>query len=79
MRNHIDLPTLDALQAEWRMHPPVHHLVAAYLGYKAAEHEPAQQVTDIEEFASETGSTSIKNAPAIDTTAFDLETRQTKG
>lgn len=35
MRSHLDLPSLEALQAEWRQHPPVHHLVAAYLDYKA--------------------------------------------
>lgn len=34
MRNHLDLPALRALQDEWRQHPPVHHLVAAYLGHK---------------------------------------------
>ena len=34
MRNHVDLPMLLALQAEWRQHPPVHHLVAAYLSYE---------------------------------------------
>lgn len=31
----MDLPTLDALEREWATHPPVHHLVGAYLGYKA--------------------------------------------
>ena len=36
MREHVDLPTLDALNDEWRQHPPVHHLVAAYLDYQPA-------------------------------------------
>jgi hypothetical protein len=34
IRAEVDLPLLQALQAEWRLHPPVHHLVAAYLGYE---------------------------------------------
>lgn len=35
IRAELDLPLLQALQAEWRAHPPVHHLVAAYVGYEA--------------------------------------------
>lgn len=34
MREHVDLPMLEALEAEWAQWPPVHHLVAAYLDYK---------------------------------------------
>lgn len=40
MREHVDLPTLDACEREWRQHPPVHHLVASFLGY---EGEPEQE------------------------------------
>ena len=30
----LTLPRLKALRRYWRKHPPVHLLVAAYLGYK---------------------------------------------
>lgn len=75
MRNHIDLPTLDALQAEWRQHPPVHHLVATYLGYKAPAQASAlfEPEPDIEDFARELGGAPVRKASPIDTTAFDAE------
>lgn len=75
MRNHIDLPTLDALQAEWRQHPPVHHLVAAYLGYTAPAQASARfaPAPDIEDFARELGGAPVRQAAPIDTTAFDRE------
>lgn len=75
MRNHIDLPTLDALQAEWRQHPPVHHLVAAYLGYKSPVQASAlfEAAPNIEDFARELGGAPVRTAPPIDTTAFDAE------
>lgn len=34
VRNHVDLPMLQALEEEWLDHPPVHRLVAAYLDYQ---------------------------------------------
>ena len=33
-RWHIDLPMLQSLTTYWGNHPPVHILVAGYLGYK---------------------------------------------
>lgn len=33
VREELDLPTLEALEEQWRCHPPVHLLVAAYLQY----------------------------------------------
>jgi hypothetical protein len=30
----LTLPRLNALFRQWRRHPPVHHLVASYLGFK---------------------------------------------
>lgn len=36
IRAHLDLPTLEALEAEWRAHPPTHRLVAAFLNYEPA-------------------------------------------
>ncbi len=71
MCEHVDLPTLDALQAEWRLHPPVHHLVASYLGYKAPSNEPAKVITDFEEIASSLGGVPIRVIAPLDTTAFD--------
>lgn len=31
------MPRLAAFEGYWSDHPPVHHLVAAYLGYKPPE------------------------------------------
>lgn len=37
VRNELDVPRLKALNAYWKKQPPVHLLVAAYLGYSPAE------------------------------------------
>lgn len=70
MREHVDLPTLSALQAEWRQHPPVHHLVAAYLDYKppveidSREHDEAMlRMLSMMPVATD--------APKLDTSAWD--------
>lgn len=34
MREHVDLPILEALTHEWAKAPPVHRLVAAYMKYE---------------------------------------------
>lgn len=34
---HVDLPRLQALNKYWAGHPPVHVMVAAYLGVKPEE------------------------------------------
>jgi hypothetical protein len=31
----MDIPRLKAMNLYWRQHPPVHMLVAGYIGYKA--------------------------------------------
>lgn len=36
-RHEMDLPTLAALTKYWNHSPPVHVLVAQYLGYKPSE------------------------------------------
>lgn len=37
------MPRLDALQEYWKHNPPVHQLVAGYMGYKHEEpHSPAE-------------------------------------
>jgi hypothetical protein len=33
----VDLPQVEALSKYWRKHPPVHLLVAAFVGYQAPE------------------------------------------
>ena len=35
VEQNVDLPTLEKLTRYWRKFPPVHVLVARYLGYKA--------------------------------------------
>ncbi len=64
---------LEALEAEWDRHPPVHHLVAAYLDYKPrnASSSGSHAVTDIEPLLSELGNLPIRQVQAIDTSAFD--------
>lgn len=71
MREHVDLPTVDALRAEWELHPPVHHLVAAYLGYKPSVRTPAQVVTDIDNLLPMLGDVPIRKGTAVDSSAFD--------
>lgn len=40
VEQHIDLPRLAAMNRYWDKHPPVHIMVAAYLGYgdESVEH-----------------------------------------
>jgi hypothetical protein len=35
VEQEMTLPRLEALGRAWRRHPPAHHLLAAYLGYRA--------------------------------------------
>lgn len=75
MREHVDLPTVDALKAEWDRHPPVHHLVAAYLGYKPSAQQTSVRAepVDIEDFLNALGNVPIRKVARLDTTAFDAE------
>lgn len=59
---------LDDLNEEWREHPPVHHLVAAYLQYR-----PAHRWGDgsAEEQALRAKIPRVDNAPRLDTTEWD--------
>lgn len=43
---HVDVPRLLAINKYWDAHPPVHLLVAGYMGY-----EPKQNATSLEEAA----------------------------
>lgn len=76
MREHVDLPRLEALEREWKRHPPVHHLVAAYLGYKPPASAGAKQGLDVSEditpLLGEAGGLPIRtDAPKVDTSAWD--------
>jgi hypothetical protein len=77
VRNHVDLPTVDAMTLEWQRHPPVHRLVAGYLGYKApAVHTPASTVTDIDDLLPNFGNVPIRQVAPLDTTAFDAQFKE---
>jgi hypothetical protein len=67
----VDLPTVDALNAEWRLNPPIHMLVAAYLGYKPPVQTSAKSVTDIDELIPDFGNVPIRRVAPVDTSAFD--------
>jgi len=73
VREHVDLPTVKALQAEWDRHPPVHHLVAGYLGYKPPVKTSGQVVTDIDDYLPALGPMPIMKVQPVDTTAFDAQ------
>jgi hypothetical protein len=74
VREHIDLPTLEALEAEWDRHPPAHHLVASYLGYKPpAPRGKPHEVTDIAPVLAELGDVPIRKVAPVDTSAFDAQ------
>lgn len=80
MREHVDLPTVAALDEEWRLHPPVHHLVAAYLDYKPRANRPATQAdTDIGPLLAEMGDVPIRKVMPIDTSAFDAMQDKKRG
>jgi hypothetical protein len=78
VREHVDLPTVDALKAEWDRHPPVHHLVAAYLDYKppVAQTSARTETGDIEDFLTEFGNVPIRQVAPLDTTAFDAQIKE---
>lgn len=78
MREHVDLPTAEALQAEWQRHPPVHHLVAAYLGYQAPPpslnaRTGSATVVNVEDFLADLGDVHIpvRVGRPPDSTDFD--------
>ncbi|HFC8542721.1 TPA: hypothetical protein ACFP4Q_000835 [Neisseria weaveri] len=51
---NIDLPRLNHLGEYWKQHPPVHILVAAYMGYKGQD-APKTDETDAAEAISMLG------------------------
>ena len=76
MYEHVDLPLVDALNNEWRQNPPVHHLVAAYLGYKPPVQTSAHTVTDIDDLVPDLGNLPVRNAAPLDTSAFDAAMKE---
>lgn len=68
MRSHVDLPTLTALQDEWQEHPPVHHLVAAYLGYKPPQDRAAESEQTLQALMSSLPVNT--SAPKLDESAW---------
>ena len=79
MRNHCDIPTLMALQGEWQRHPPVHHLVAAYLGHKPPAARTAQACApeaDINELIAELGDVPVRKAAPVDSAAFEAAMKE---
>jgi hypothetical protein len=73
VREHVDLPTVFALQDEWRLNPPVHHLVASYMQYKPDDPSQVVQVTDADDLAQALGNLPLRKVDALDTAAFDAE------
>jgi hypothetical protein len=69
----VDLPMLAALQDEWRDHPPVHHLVAAYLDYKPSGGSSSTSPEQDQNLKSIMDSMPVANGPAfaLDTSAWD--------
>ena len=69
MREHVDLPTLEALEQEWLDQPPVHRLVAAYLDYKRPA--DAEAATDNSLLELMSAMPVNPNAPKLDNSAWD--------
>jgi len=69
VRDHVDLPMLQALEDEWLDRPPVHHLVASYLGYE----RPAQIEAKNDEslMALMASMPTDANAPKLDNSAWE--------
>jgi len=67
----LTIPRLKALMSYWHRHPPVHLLVAAYLGYKPEEQRGQTSGQAAEALASMAAmAPTISGAPKLDTTAW---------
>lgn len=70
----LDLHRLQALTRHWRECPPVHVLVAAYLGYEAPNPSPAASAADLQEatgdLAAALAATPQRSALALNDTAW---------
>jgi len=70
----LTIPRLKALMRYWAKHPPVHILVAAYMGYKPGDQPSQAASADLDAMVSE--APSIKGLPRLDSSAW--ETRHTE-
>lgn len=68
VREHVDLPTLEALEQEWLDQPPVHRLVAAYLDYKRPA--DAEAATDSSLLELMSAMPANPSAPRLDNSAW---------
>lgn len=68
MEAQIDLHRLRAFTREWRARPPVHELVAAYLGYRPPDE--SRQGNDLAGENLGGAMRTAANAPVIDDTAW---------
>lgn len=57
VEDELDIPRLAAMNEHWRKHPPVHIMVAAYLGYepKAQKRESVNSPEEIEKLIAMMG------------------------
>lgn len=55
MIDEMSLVQLKSFKAYWTRHPPVHLLVASYIGYKPQENDPSseQEQPDLDAFIQE--------------------------
>jgi hypothetical protein len=70
----LTIPRLKAFTRYWQKQPPVHVLVAAYMGYKASDQPTQTQSKELDAIAAE--APLIKGLPKLDTSAW--ETRHSK-
>jgi hypothetical protein len=69
VRNHVDLPTLQALEDEWLDNPPVHRMVATYLGYERPAEIEAKNDESL--LALMAGMPVNTSAPKLDNSAWE--------
>ena len=58
VEDELDLPRLTAMSAYWREHPPVHVLLAAYVGYKPPSASTGNSVAEVDQLAQLLGAPS---------------------
>lgn len=64
------MPRLKALNAYWAKHPPVHLMVAAYLGFKPADGKPSEDTA--KQLDAMVGQApTVRGAPKLDNSAWN--------
>ncbi|MEY8688324.1 MAG: hypothetical protein AB9M53_00410 [Leptothrix sp. (in: b-proteobacteria)] len=74
----LDLHRLRAFTRQWRNHPPVHHLVASYLGYEPPKAAVAGTAEPDGELATVLAQTPTRAAPALNDSAWQTLTGPTE-